>query len=116
MKLLSLCHTAVRAPETRSQRGGLLIRGDAGVMAELRNVVRKKKEVEVLPVVNLSGKSALSAFQIFFVGDATQVKSDKQGLVSWYHRFTAIIVKTSLLLCFLLEEEHLPCLSKALLL
>ena len=45
-----------------------LIRGDAGVMAELRNV-RKKTEVEVLPVVDLSG---ISAFQIFFVGDATQ--------------------------------------------
>ena len=48
-----------------------LIRGDAGVMAELRNV-RKKTEVEVLPVVDLSG---ISAFQIFFVGDATQVYS-----------------------------------------
>ena len=30
----------------------------------------KKSEVEVLPVVDLSGKSS---FQIFFVGDATQV-------------------------------------------
>ena len=48
----------------------LFIRGDAGVMAELRNVVRKKTAVEVLPVVDLSGKSAV---QIFFVGDATQV-------------------------------------------
>ena len=41
------------------------IGGDAGVMAEIRNVVRKKTEVEVLPVVDLSGKSA---FQIFFCG------------------------------------------------
>ena len=38
------------------------IRGDAGVMAELRKVVRKKTEVEVLPVVDLSGKSAFHFF------------------------------------------------------
>ena len=43
------------------------IRGEAGVMAESRNVVRKKTEVEVLSVVDLSAES------FFFVGDATQV-------------------------------------------
>ena len=37
-------------------------RGDAGVIAEIRNVVRKKTEVEVLPVVDLSGKSASDNF------------------------------------------------------
>ena len=42
------------------------IRGDTGVMAEIQNVVREKKtEVEVLPVVDLSGKSA---FQFSFCG------------------------------------------------
>ena len=45
------------------------IRGDAGVMAELRNIVRKKTEVEVLPVVDSSEESA---FCILLVGDAAQ--------------------------------------------
>ena len=52
----------------------VLIRGDAGVMAELRNVVRKKTEVKVIPVVDLSGKSA---FQFFFVGAATPLNDDQ---------------------------------------
>ena len=68
--LLSLCHTAVRAPETSSQGGGLFICGDAGVMADYGTSYVRKTEVEVLPVVDLSGKSV---FQHIFVGDATQV-------------------------------------------
>ena len=52
------------------------IRRDAGVMAEIRNVVRKKTEVEVLPVVDLSAESF---FFLFFVGDATQVELVKQS-------------------------------------
>ena len=57
------------------------IRGEAGVMAELRNVVRKKKtEVEVLPVVDLSAESA---FFISFCGRCNTA-SDKffQNLTS----------------------------------
>ena len=41
----------------------LSIRGDAGVMAEIRNVVRKKN----------GGRGASSRSVFFFVGDATQV-------------------------------------------
>ena len=34
------------------------IRREAGVMAELRNIVRKKTKVEVFPVVDVSEESA----------------------------------------------------------
>ena len=54
------------------------IGGEAGVRAELRDVVRPKTEVEVLPVVNLSAES------FFFVGDATQVLAFEQSdLLMW---------------------------------
>ena len=40
------------------------MRGGAGVLAESRNVVCKKTEVEVFPVVDLSEESA---FFVYFV-------------------------------------------------
>ena len=53
------------------------IRGDAGVMAEIRNVVPKKTEVEVLPVVDICPENRLFIF--FFVSDATQVAPPAGG-------------------------------------
>ena len=45
------------------------IRGKAGVMGEIRTVVHKKTEVEVIPGVNFGVDPSF-----FFVDNATQVK------------------------------------------
>ena len=44
-------------------------RGETGVIAESRDVVRKKAEVEVLPVVDLSEESASFFFGRWNTGD-----------------------------------------------
>ena len=58
-------HTVLRASKSRSQGVNFRIRGEPGVVAELRNIVRKNMEVEVLPVVDC-WKNRI----VFFVGDA----------------------------------------------
>ena len=55
-----------------------LIRGDAGVMAELRNVVCKKNGGRGASSRRLVRKIGFSVF--FFVGDATQVPRLGQSL------------------------------------
>ena len=54
--MLSLYHTVCSESTKESDRGVVefRIRGVAGVVAELRDIVRKEKEVEVLPVVDLA--------------------------------------------------------------
>ena len=45
-------------------------------MAEVRNIVHKKTEVEVVPGVNFVVDSAIF---FFFVGNATRVKSESSS-------------------------------------
>ena len=73
--MLSLCRTIGRAPKKRIHRRvvGLRSRGEAGVLAELRNIIRKKNGGRGASSRGLVGR--IGFFAYFFVGDATQVTS-----------------------------------------